>query len=392
MGADQKQRLEQELRFLQESLEADVISKEEYERGKERIDAKLKEIESQPEEPSYEPDIEIKEIRQETPKRTLNDFSEEQKEKETTIEQYDVQEGQKESSDEKEVEEKEPEEETVAQEESQEMQFSKKWIYGIAILIIVILLFFLIRGCTNSGIGNLSSNNMICSSDSDCSENNQIGTCASPGTKDSKCEFIEDQKVTLKIINDNACESCDSSRMEDVILAVFPNADITYLDYNLPETKQIITETGITALPAFIFDSNITNAANFDGFKRALIKKDDAYLVSNTASGSVYFFKRNSIPGRLEFFLTHDMEEKLTQNLGEVSELFDGKIGIKKTIVNENDKEKLSEELGITTYPSFLINNQFKFGGLQPANSIKDLFCKFNKLDECKKELNKNII
>src|SRR3990167_10567544 len=40
----QKERLEQELRFLKESLDAEVISKEEFEKGKERIERKLKEL------------------------------------------------------------------------------------------------------------------------------------------------------------------------------------------------------------------------------------------------------------------------------------------------------------------------------------------------------------
>ena len=40
----QKERLEQELRFLKESFEAEVISKEEFEKGKDRIEKKLREI------------------------------------------------------------------------------------------------------------------------------------------------------------------------------------------------------------------------------------------------------------------------------------------------------------------------------------------------------------
>ena len=42
----QKERLEQELRFLKESFEAEVISKEEFEKGKDRIEKKIKEIHS----------------------------------------------------------------------------------------------------------------------------------------------------------------------------------------------------------------------------------------------------------------------------------------------------------------------------------------------------------
>ncbi|MBS3097116.1 hypothetical protein J4480_06815, partial [Candidatus Woesearchaeota archaeon] len=43
----QKERLEQELRFLKESFEAEVISKEEFEKGKDRVEKKLGDIEKQ---------------------------------------------------------------------------------------------------------------------------------------------------------------------------------------------------------------------------------------------------------------------------------------------------------------------------------------------------------
>ena len=63
----QKERLEQELRFLKESFEAEVISKEEYEKGKERIERKLKEIQN------------VKEISKEEVKNTEQNQTEEKK-------------------------------------------------------------------------------------------------------------------------------------------------------------------------------------------------------------------------------------------------------------------------------------------------------------------------
>ena len=45
-GKTQKERLEQELRFLKESFEAEVISREEFEKGKDRLEKKLVEIKS----------------------------------------------------------------------------------------------------------------------------------------------------------------------------------------------------------------------------------------------------------------------------------------------------------------------------------------------------------
>src|SRR3989338_2151691 len=44
MNKEQKEKLEQELNFLKESYESEVITKEEFEKGKERIEAKLKEL------------------------------------------------------------------------------------------------------------------------------------------------------------------------------------------------------------------------------------------------------------------------------------------------------------------------------------------------------------
>ena len=64
----QKERLEQELRFLKESFEAEVISKEEFEKGKERIDKKLKEIQNSASEKSSEEPKTIEKEEQEKPK------------------------------------------------------------------------------------------------------------------------------------------------------------------------------------------------------------------------------------------------------------------------------------------------------------------------------------
>src|SRR3989338_5677713 len=77
MDASQKDRLEQELRFLKESFDAEVISNEEFEKGKERVEKKLsflkaeKPIEAAVEEKKQDERKEespVKESRQEEPK------------------------------------------------------------------------------------------------------------------------------------------------------------------------------------------------------------------------------------------------------------------------------------------------------------------------------------
>ena len=155
MDPDQRERLEQELRFLKESLDAEVISKEEYERGKQRIDNKLNMLEGQEEETVIDSDeqhnspeehIEIKELRQETPKRSLDASKEEKKEIETALEQYDSEEEHEKPSEESEDNLKEsPDQSPKSDDELSGIKFSKPWLYGILTLIVLVGLFFLMR-------------------------------------------------------------------------------------------------------------------------------------------------------------------------------------------------------------------------------------------------------
>jgi len=412
MEKEQRERLEQELRFLKESLEADVISKEEYERGKERIERKLKEIEQQPEETSKqsfdglsnqvdkkvesqseEPikeEIEIKEIK-EKPTKIIGAETQPEIEEE-------IQEEKTEIKGEEKKEEKEPEEKIGVKEEKkpeeepeEEITISKKWLYALAIIIIAAILFFSIRRCSKEG--SIMEEEFIpeCSSNSDCKQPGKVGTCINPGEKEAKCEFKEDVRTELLVINDPACSLCDSSRMKNTIRSLFPKVTTTDLDYNSEEAKELINELNIGALPAYIFDSEVTKTINFDNFKRALIKEGNNYIITHTASGASYYFKRPQIENKLDIFLTADIQEKVDSDLKEFTDLFQ-ESNIIKNIVSEKDKTRLKEELGITSYPSFLINNQFKFGGFHSANSVKEKFCLLNKLDECKKELRKDLI
>lgn len=233
MDKDHKERLEQELRFLKESLEAEVISKEEYEKGKQRIENKLRELEEQEKTSQESPGI-LEEVSEATP-------SEEVVEKEITEEKIEIteikEEPQKikeepegpkpkvelwvEGKEEKPAEEAEKKEE-IKEEPEEEITFSKKWLYGIVIIIVLAILFFSIRSYTK----NLPEKEITdikekftpaCSLDSDCKEEGKIGICINPDTKEAKCEFKEDKKIELIVINDKNCDLCDSLRMKGVI-------------------------------------------------------------------------------------------------------------------------------------------------------------------------------
>lgn len=412
MDKEQRERLEQELRFLKESLEADVISRDEYERGRERIERKLREIEEseeeveeEKEEIKEEPKIEIKEIKEKpvkiigakeetkAPEEEIKEIEEEPKEK------IVVEEEEKEIKEEEEKVEGIKEEKKEIEEPEEEITISKKWVYGIAILIIILILSFFIRSCKSIEGEKLAKEKVEeeaiekftpeCSSDPDCEQEGMIGKCLNPGTKEARCEFEEDIKVNLMVINDKDCKLCDSSNMKDVIKEIFPNVNIEDIDYVTREAKKLISKFDINTLPSYIFDSNISNAINFNDFRNALIKKGDNYIITNTASGASYYFKRKLIKDKLDLYVLPETTETIGSNMQEVLDLFKDKINFTKHIVSESQKEILKEELGINTYPTFLINNQFKFRGILPSNTIKEKICAVNYFEECKVELSK---
>ena len=425
MDEEQKNRLEQELKFLKESLEADVISKDEYKRGKERIERKITELEQETPAESSEDSSSIEEIKEELPSEQeeipgVEEKTPETEEQPETKDEYiakeDIEikeikplptkiigaeetleikeksnesEGLGEKSQSKKKSKKGEEDETFS-EFDEETQSSKKWLYGIAILLIAAILFFSIRGCTSEEL--IEEVAPDCLSDTDCKQEGAIGTCLNPDTKESECQFKQDASTNLMVINDKNCELCDSSRIKNTLKTIFPNVKIQNIDYETEEAKQLVNQFDIDALPAYIFDSDVSEAINFDDFKRALVKKGDNYVITNTASGANYYFKREEIENKLDSFLTADIKEKADSNLNEFLGLFEGTIDFEKHLVSEKDKAKLKDELGITSYPAFLINNQIKFGGLQSSDSIREKFCILNKISGCEKELRKNII
>lgn len=389
MEKEQKERLEQELRFLKESLEADVISKDEYERGKDRIERKLKEIEEKPEEapkieeePIKEKQEEKEEIKEE-PKIEIKEI----KEKPAKIIGAE--------EEEKQVEEEPIKEKSEAKEPEEEIKISKKWLYGIIILIIAVILFFSIRSCSGPVEEKPVEETLAkeftpeCFSNSDCKQEGMVGICSSPGTKEAKCEFKQDIKTNLIVINDKNCKLCDSSNMKTITKEIFPNVKIKEIDYEETEAKKLINQFNINALPAYLFDSNVSKAINFNDFKTALIKKKNNYLITNTASGVNYYFKRPLIKNKLDLYILPETTEKIEANIQEVSDLFRDKINFTKHIVTERQKEILEKELAINTYPAFLLNNQLTFRGILPANIIKEKICQVNYFEECKKELSK---
>jgi len=433
----EKEKLEEELKLLEESFSLDVITKKELEEAKTRIEKKLKglealeqekeiKIEEKPEEEvkeepktvekeeiEEEPIIKYKDIKKEEEKKRLISEEKPKTKKDDTIkepeekkeEQKKLEEIGEEERPEEEVEvEENPEEEALIQEERPEIiikgekKSSKKIFAYIAIIMILVIgsWYFFFSG--DNGVKDIPSDKPVgeivsliaCNSDKECVKEGSIGICKNPGEENAECEYIEDARIKLTILNNDDCFNCETERVLGILKGLFPNMDIENIDFETEKGKEIIEKFNINALPAYIFDSNFKEAKNYDEFLTAFNEIDGSFVMKNTVSNANYYLEREEMPNKIDLFLKSDQvaSSKAEKNLEEFLEAFKGKVVFEKHDGNSG----IVKELGINSFPAFLVNNKIKFSGVQPADTIKDNFCEMNKLDECDLELSKSLV
>ncbi len=445
----EKEKMEEELKLLEESYILEVITKDEYTGAKKRIEAKLRALE-QKEEPKFEvygAESESKEItaeekagkeeakedkvkiRQKEETRDIYSdeiIGEEKEEKgySSYKEESPEEEQLKENDEETEYAEeypKKPEEEEkeeavseivnkkglakVSEEEREpkgilrEETESNKKIYVYAVIILILaaissyLFFFPLSDNPNADADkplNKPVSFIACSSGKECVKEGLIGTCKNPGKESSECTYIEDAKVELVILNANSCFNCETSRVLSIIKGFFPNLDIKNIDFETKEGKELAEKFSVNALPAYILNSSLKEAHNYNQFSNAFNEADGNFVMKNTVSNANYYISREEIPNRIDLFVKPGQPASLKaeENLKEFLGAFNGKAVFEK----HNENEKAAKELGINTFPVFLVNNKVKFSGVQPANKIKENFCEMNKLEECSLELSRNLV
>ena len=440
-GKTQKERLEQELRFLKESFDAEVISKDEFEKGKERAEKKLKEIENletygvkgefnkEQIKPAELPPLSLSDSETSTGESSSKSFDKsELKEKQNGIELEENNGVEKKTEEEHEEEavlkkgeekielkvfQDEPEEaerfdpvqikvehdgehgiqdKKDEKEQKKESKFFKYALVFIILAILVLLLYSFSRAGTKAQekISNQTKFLAVCSSDKDCVKEGQEGHCLSPATGQSKCEYKEIPRINVRIINGREeCFNCDSQRVQGILENWFGPISAKEIDYGTDEGKSLTEKFNITMLPAYLIDENITRKAEFEQLKQAFVNKSGTYILSEDASGSTFYFKRENIPHKLVLFeiAGDDISIKAEKNLNEFLDVFK-EVKFEKHFLND----KLTEELGIKSFPAFLVNNRVRFSGAQSAETIKINFCKLNKLPECGKSLSKSLV
>ena len=415
-----KEKLEEELKLLEESLHLEVITKEEYEQAKQRIEKKLKSLEKKAErvETKAEKRIEevkIKEIKldeikslkveeEENQDISDKDTEDESNEEETakSAEEIAAEQVKKAAKDAEKEEPSEKDEESVIlikpkerKEEEPGFELSKGamkvLIYAVAILVLAFgSYFFFFSGNPDDNMLSKSTVFIACSSDQDCKKEGSIGTCNNQGTEDAECAYVSDVKVKLIVLNSNNCFNCDAGRVLSILNEFFPNLDIENFDIGSNEGKKIAERFGIAALPAYILNSSLQQALNYHKFFSAFNIAGDSFVMKNTVANSNFYIERGEIPGKLDLILKDGQaaSTEAEKNLQEFLNSFKGKVDFEK----HSDNSALAKELGINTFPVFLVNNEVKFSGVQAADVIKDNFCRMNDLEECGLELSKSLI
>lgn len=448
----EREKLEEELRFLEESFKIGVITKEEYESGKQRIESDFKRLDEEiPEREIHvneikdeqevkkeeaEKDVQTKEIKDESQLKLGEEKPVEEKEEpireEKPVEKEEIEEFvpvkeikvkrgvQKEAPEEeikkeepeideeekKEVEdEQEPETEKVEEEldilKGDEFKINKKvMISAVVLLIVVVGLWYFfspdksdISGSVDETFGSIveEASLIACHSDDDCgTEGKKIGVCSNPGQEDAECTYVDDVEVKLTVLNSQNCFNCQTNRVVSILKNLYPNLDTEEIDFETNEGQAIVNGFNVSVLPAYILNSTLTEAYNYEKFSNAFNEIYGNFVMKNTVANANFYFEREEIPNKLDLFLQQDQEASLKaeENLEEFLKVFGGKVNLDKHSANAS----IVKDLGINTFPAFLINNRIKFSGVQSADKIRENFCQLNRVTECALGLSKSLI
>lgn len=397
-------RLQEELKFLKESLDADIISKEEYEQRKKQLEDSLygpqKPVRGNNHKKEQRNDANVPDGAE----KPAASEGQRQPENEAASEK-DLADAKKSAVPETQETTFEPEDEPVPKvrnDSSREKAASKKkpsdkLIIIIAVLLLIAVVFFFSLSLLNapSGEGVGKSNDIksapACNSDEECIKHGFVGSCINPGLIDAGCVFLEEPKVGMIVLNAEDCFSCDTSRVEGILKTWFPGIITTKLSIGSAEGKAIATSLGIKMLPSFVFNSSLMGSSSYPEYEGMFSMVNSTYILSPAASGANYYLSRKEIPARIDIYLVagDQSTERAEANIRQFTGLFSG-IDSQLHYVSADDA--IVKGLGINTFPTYLVNNKVKFSGVLPPESIKANFCYMNDLPECKTKLSSSLL
>jgi len=231
---------------------------------------------------------------------------------------------------------------------------------------------------------------IACNSDDECIKEAAIGICNNPGQENAECEYIEDVKVKLMVLNNKNCFNCDTGRVLSILNDFFSNIEAENIDFETEEGKELAERFSIGVLPAYILNLSLSETYNYQKFSNAFDKVDGSYIMKTTVANANYYIDRQEVSNKLDLFLKSNQtaSSKAEENLNEFLDVFKGEVNFTK----HTEDSDIVKELGINTFPVFLVNNKIKFNGVQSADKIRENYCQVNSITPCALGLSKSLV
>ncbi len=100
--------------------------------------------------------------------------------------------------------------------------------------------------------------------------------CAEMEEPAPACSNIpEPVEIEIIVLNDERCVECDTEMLETQLKSVFPGTVFRRLDYGTDEGRQLYERTGLTYLPAILFDETVETASGYSNVQNYLVEAGD---------------------------------------------------------------------------------------------------------------------
>jgi glutaredoxin len=141
--------------------------------------------------------------------------------------------------------------------------------------------------------GHPACENMpACSSDTDCmNQPGKIGLCENPGKKDAKCNYQDDARVELIIVNSKDCPNCNTAQFIQVLQRMFYNMDVKEADASSETGSRMISRLNLQHAPSLVFGSTIQETYAWktnERLRTAFRQQGDYFVMLDEATGATF--------------------------------------------------------------------------------------------------------
>lgn len=123
--------------------------------------------------------------------------------------------------------------------------------------------------------------------------------CPVTGSAVSNEVTSTDAKVSLTILTDSKCSICNSySQLQQAFGVIFSNLEVNTVDISSTQGQSLLNSLNISIIPAFIFDSSVTQASNYTAMSPYLTYQNGYYIFNQSIAsrnlGGFKYIKRET--------------------------------------------------------------------------------------------------